>query len=187
VILMDVQLPGMSGLELTRLLKADPLRSKIPVIAITANNSSAGAQAIMEAGADGFISKPIDHAHFATRICAFLRETAPPVPVTGGISLDEQIAQLKRAFLLEGVEESKILLGALEGGAVDSTGMDLRKIGKILHRWIGCGGSAGIPEISDRAGKMRELAACNPPDITALTEEAQALGKLFDDALAERL
>jgi CheY-like chemotaxis protein len=65
LILMDVQLPGMSGLELTGLLKSDPLRYKIPIVALTANNSPEDRRAMMDAGCEGFVSKPVDPAQFA--------------------------------------------------------------------------------------------------------------------------
>jgi len=60
LILMDVQLPGMDGLELTRRLKADPATRGIVIIAITANAMKADEHAALAAGCDGFIAKPIN-------------------------------------------------------------------------------------------------------------------------------
>ncbi len=58
LILMDIQLPGMDGLQLTRELKADPGTSGIPVIALTAHSMPLHERAARAAGCDGFISKP---------------------------------------------------------------------------------------------------------------------------------
>jgi two-component system, cell cycle response regulator DivK len=60
LILMDIQLPGMDGLELTRRLKADPITSSIVVIALTAYAMKGDEQRVFAAGCDGYITKPID-------------------------------------------------------------------------------------------------------------------------------
>ncbi len=58
LILMDVQLPKLSGLEVTRLIKADPAFAHIPVIAITSFALSGDDRLALEAGCDGYIAKP---------------------------------------------------------------------------------------------------------------------------------
>jgi two-component system, cell cycle response regulator DivK len=58
LILMDIQLPGMDGLEFTKELKADPGTSAIPVVALTAHAKPLHVRAARAAGCDGFISKP---------------------------------------------------------------------------------------------------------------------------------
>ncbi len=60
LILLDVQLPGMDGLALTRLLKADPRRSGIIIIAVTSYAMKGDDQKAFAAGCDGYMSKPID-------------------------------------------------------------------------------------------------------------------------------
>jgi two-component system, cell cycle response regulator DivK len=59
LILMDVQLPGMSGIEGLRVLRAEPAIASIPVVAITASVMLADREQILRAGFDGFIEKPI--------------------------------------------------------------------------------------------------------------------------------
>lgn len=68
VILMDVQLPGIDGLELTRRLKADPATAAIPVIAVTAYAMKGDEQRVLDAGCNGYISKPIDVAGFGRQV-----------------------------------------------------------------------------------------------------------------------
>lgn len=60
VILMDLQMPGMDGLSLTRLLKADPVRRNIIVIALTAYAMKGDELKALGAGCDDYIAKPID-------------------------------------------------------------------------------------------------------------------------------
>jgi CheY-like chemotaxis protein len=71
LILMDVQLPGMDGLELTRRLKADPATRDIVVVAFTAYAMKGDEAKMREAGCDGYVSKPIDVATFAGRVRAY--------------------------------------------------------------------------------------------------------------------
>jgi two-component system cell cycle response regulator DivK len=59
LVLMDIQLPGISGIEALRQLRADPETRGIPVIAITASVMTQDRQKIMAAGFDGFQGKPI--------------------------------------------------------------------------------------------------------------------------------
>jgi len=60
LILMDIQLPGMDGLELTRRLKADPATCAITILGLTAYAMKGDQEKILAAGCDGYISKPID-------------------------------------------------------------------------------------------------------------------------------
>jgi two-component system, cell cycle response regulator DivK len=59
LILMDIQLPGINGVEALRQLRADPMTSAIPVIAVTASVMTDDRTRIMAAGFDGFHGKPI--------------------------------------------------------------------------------------------------------------------------------
>jgi two-component system, cell cycle response regulator DivK len=59
LILMDIQLPGINGVEALRQLRADPMTSAIPVLAVTASVMTDDRTRIMAAGFDGFHGKPI--------------------------------------------------------------------------------------------------------------------------------
>ncbi len=64
LVLMDIQLPGMNGLEALGQLRADPSTRSIPVIAVTASAMTQNRQQIMAAGFDGYQPKPINVAKF---------------------------------------------------------------------------------------------------------------------------
>ncbi len=76
LILMDLQLPGMDGLELTRRLKADPARRRILVIALTAYAMKGDEELALAAGCDGYLAKPIDTDALAALVAARLRADA---------------------------------------------------------------------------------------------------------------
>lgn len=60
LILMDIRLPGMDGLELTRRLRADPSLEGVVILAVTAYAMKGDEQKAREAGCDGYVAKPID-------------------------------------------------------------------------------------------------------------------------------
>jgi CheY-like chemotaxis protein len=72
LILMDVQMPGMDGLTLTRRLKDDTRTAGIPVIALTALAMTGDRERTLEAGCSGYISKPINTRTFASEVSKFL-------------------------------------------------------------------------------------------------------------------
>jgi len=73
LILMDIQLPEISGLDVTREMKADEELKKIPVIAVTAFAMKDDEQKILQAGCQGYISKPISIVPFMETIENFLK------------------------------------------------------------------------------------------------------------------
>jgi two-component system cell cycle response regulator DivK len=72
LILMDIQLPVMDGLEATALLKADDATRSIPVIALTALAMKGDEERIRAAGCDGYIAKPLAYREFLATISAHL-------------------------------------------------------------------------------------------------------------------
>jgi len=72
LILMDIQLPGMDGLQATGLLKRDDATRGIPVIALTALAMKGDEERIRAAGCDGYIAKPMRYQEFLATIAAQL-------------------------------------------------------------------------------------------------------------------
>ncbi len=73
LILLDVMMPDMSGLDVCRKLKADPATAEIPIILITALSDQPSKMAGLEAGADDFLTKPVDEGTLLARVRSLLR------------------------------------------------------------------------------------------------------------------
>jgi two-component system cell cycle response regulator DivK len=64
LILMDIQLPGINGIEALRILRADPATASIPIIAVTASVMQQDRTMITEAGFDAYVGKPLNLKEF---------------------------------------------------------------------------------------------------------------------------
>ena len=72
LVLMDIQLPGMSGLDAARQLKGEPSTSQIPIVALTAFAMKGDEERILDAGCDGYIPKPFDYKDLLAKVCAIV-------------------------------------------------------------------------------------------------------------------
>jgi two-component system phosphate regulon response regulator PhoB len=100
LILLDLMLPGVDGLEVTRLLKRDPATAHLPIVMLTARGEEVDRIVGLELGADDYISKPFSPRELVLRIKAVLRrlqheETAAERLEVGGIVLDISGHQLR--------------------------------------------------------------------------------------------
>jgi CheY-like chemotaxis protein len=156
LVLADIQLPGMDGLEMTRRLKADPNTSGIVVLALTAFAMKGDEQKAFEAGCDGYITKPIDTRSFPALIRQYLSKSngsaaeAPPatLPATTAPATQKQVQQ---AFLAEGMQQSGRLISSL------GSGFNTVEALSVVQRWASNAGTAGLPEISHYARELESL------------------------------
>ena len=72
LILMDIQLPGMDGLELTRKLRQTPSFDQVPIVALSAYAMNSDREMAFEAGCQGYISKPINTRIFVSEVRSYL-------------------------------------------------------------------------------------------------------------------
>lgn len=73
LILMDVMLPVMNGYDATRKIKANPATRHIPIVAVTANAVPTERDRALDAGCDGYITKPVDTRALPNQVKLFLR------------------------------------------------------------------------------------------------------------------
>lgn len=80
LILLDIQLPGMDGHAVARLLKSDPELKSIPIVAVTSYAMVGDREKCLEAGAEGYIEKPINPDTFVAEVERFLRPEQEATP-----------------------------------------------------------------------------------------------------------
>jgi two-component system cell cycle response regulator DivK len=159
LILADVLLPGMSGLEMTRRIRSDSRMRGIKIIALTAFAMDSDRKEAMAAGCDGYIAKPIETRSLGAQIREVLdRQTDPendnpPKPgASPGLILSRaETAALKLQFLTEAGRECQELLNSPRAA------FRLEQAQKLSHQWIGTAGTLGFTEISDLARRMAQL------------------------------
>jgi DNA-binding response OmpR family regulator len=152
LILADIQLPGIDGLELTRRIKKNDETRDITVVALTAFAMKGDEQKAVDAGCDGYITKPIDTRSLGARIRELLNRRAEangaptstqPVVHGDGVNLPAaEMLALRRRFLTEGQEAARQMLLDLDGQ------FNANEAAKKVHNWIGTGGLLGYSAIS---------------------------------------
>jgi len=78
IIIIDLMLPGIDGLEVCRFLRSDNRTSRIPIVMLTAKSAESDRIVGLELGADDYITKPFSPRELTARVKAVLRRTAPP-------------------------------------------------------------------------------------------------------------
>jgi CheY-like chemotaxis protein len=77
MILMDIELPDMDGLEVTRRIRLSPADGSIPIVAVTSYAMAGDREKALQAGCNGYIEKPIDPEIFLAEIAAYCRGKRP--------------------------------------------------------------------------------------------------------------
>jgi two-component system cell cycle response regulator DivK len=184
LILADIQLPGMDGLEMTRRLKSDAQTRDITVVALTAFAMKGDEQKARDAGCDGYITKPIDTRTLGKRVREYLdRPKVPasgvPAPMAaaaapGGDSVTAgKMNAVRRLFLAEGEEGAQGLLRDLDGpfNASEAT--------RVVHQWVGTGGLLGYNDIGRIAQDVEGLLAQRPIDAAEVRQSLTNLAFAF--------
>ena len=83
VILLDMMMPGRSGLEVLREVRADPALAQTPVIMVTARTQASDRNAIAQAGADGYLAKPFLIPELRAKVEQLLAASEVPAPIRG--------------------------------------------------------------------------------------------------------
>jgi CheY-like chemotaxis protein len=78
LILLDLQLPGMGGLELARRLRADSTQGAVLIVAVTASAMRGDEEKALEAGCDGYITKPVDTRTLPKLVASYLASSPAP-------------------------------------------------------------------------------------------------------------
>jgi CheY-like chemotaxis protein len=184
VVLTDIQLPGMDGLELIKRLKADPDRRDTIMLALTAFAMKSDEQRAFDAGCDGFITKPIDTRTFPTLVRQYIapnHETPSniaPASVPEASGPEFSLLNIRQTFVAEGKRQSEQFISAL------SAELDYSAARIAAHRWVGAAGQIGYPEIAQAARDLETLLQQSGSDPTAAAHELLVrLVRLFSEAV----
>jgi two-component system cell cycle response regulator len=162
LILLDVRMPDVNGYEVTRRLKGDIRTLHIPIILVTGLSDSHDKAIGLEAGADEFLSKPVDQAELLVRISSILRLKQYREQLRSrSMSGEKTVPEGETGFVGSG-EAPRILLSSANGGLDDlrdllaSKGFDVRAAGhsEDMGRAEGLAGAALI--ILDAEGRGAE-------------------------------
>src|ERR1035438_2075701 len=106
LVLMDVQMPVLDGLETTRIIRKDPRWISLPILAMTAHARTGDRERCLQAGMNYYISKPIQPAHLIATITQALAATPEPLVPAGRDAIEaarsdqnEMVGDLLRVFL----------------------------------------------------------------------------------------
>ncbi|MFO7610224.1 MAG: response regulator transcription factor [Candidatus Krumholzibacteriia bacterium] len=127
LVILDLMLPGLSGLEVCRRLKADPQTARIPVIMLTAKGEEEDIVAGFDAGADDYVTKPFRPKVLLARVQAVLRRAA------GRRSRQDEAVDLEGLEIHPGRHEVRV-----EGEAVELTRTEFRILQFLASRpgWV---------------------------------------------------
>jgi len=92
LVILDVMLPGLSGMAVCEAMRADPATAQIPVIMLTARGEEADRLAGFDRGADDYVTKPFSPKELVARVTALLRRSAPAAAPEPAVVRYEQIA-----------------------------------------------------------------------------------------------
>jgi two-component system cell cycle response regulator DivK len=151
LILMDIQLPGADGFELTRRLKSHPATRDIIVLAITAYAMPGDQEKAERAGCSGYITKPVDTRTLPATLKLYLGAPQVVRPAFEAGDYHDLLTELRANFLVDGEEEANALLHAL------ALGLDLDRTQRIAHRWAGIAGVLGFAEIARQARGIEDF------------------------------
>ncbi|MDG3439883.1 response regulator [Nitrospirillum amazonense] len=202
LILMDVQMPRMDGLEATRLIRAHQGSVRVPIIALTANAMAGMREEYLDAGMDDVVAKPFDQRKFLGTVARWTKasphEVAPAMPATplpAATVLDESV--LLRLELIAGREQFQSLVRSLvtHGGERLDRVAALRARGDMdglraeAHDLISTAGSAGLKQLQALGEALH--AACAAPNrqrdrVLSLADAAVTAGREGWAAVARR-
>ncbi len=183
LVLADIQLPGMDGLEFTRRIKQDEATRDIVVVALTAFAMKGDEQKAIDAGCDGYITKPINTRELGERIRQYLERSKEvraaehssnfPAAASGETIPAAEMDAIRRRFLAEGQERSQQLLLDLDGP------FNATETARAVHQWIGTGGLLGYTAISRLAREVEASLLEKPLDNSQLRESLTNLVMAF--------
>ena len=164
LLLLDVMMPGMSGYDVCRKIRANPATAVLPVIMVTALDPGQERVKGIEAGADDFLTKPIHQPEILARVRSLLRVKALHDQLTDlnrhlEARVDEQVAQLERLSRLKRFFSPALAEAIVNGGADDPLKSHRREIVVVFVDLRGFTAFAETAEPEEVMSVLREYHA----------------------------
>lgn len=157
LIICDLLLPGMNGLDLTRAVKRNPAWKSIQVILLTSDDSADHELSARQAGCDCLIGKPVDAKLFPSLIAPYLGMPAADVSSVEELPIEE----LRKRFLADASMECRDLLAGFAASRLFVPVLDFGTIRLTLRHWAEVAGTLGFPGITRKA-KSAEMLLASP-------------------------
>ncbi|WP_237065568.1 response regulator [Microbulbifer guangxiensis] len=166
LVLMDIQMPGMDGIETTRQIRAEEGDQRTPIIALTAHVGSEEKARLLAAGLDDYLSKPVSEAQLTHTIQRWMKILAPErterialdlprlVDITESLELSNNDATLARDMLQMLIRG--LLADEQEIHRLFAAG-DHRGLYELVHRVHGGCCYCGVPRLREATGHLQEL------------------------------
>jgi len=116
LVICDLELPGIDGIEVAKQLKAQPALAPVPLVAVTAFAMVGDRERLLSAGFDGYISKPLDPQTFVPQIAAFINSPAPAprhLDLSAAAQADPARPERARALVLDDSRANRELFTSL--------------------------------------------------------------------------
>ena len=164
LILMDVQMPVLDGLEATRLIRSNPRWADLPIVAMTAHAMNGDRERCLQAGMNGYVSKPVQPAHLLDLIESHLNRTAPAAAPADKAPLERALADrlitqdsdlasnMLHLFLQLAPERLQRVRLAAEAGDLSTLAVEIRKINSTAVAIA----ATGLGECARRVEKAAE-------------------------------
>jgi len=161
LILLDVMMPEMDGIEVCRRLRADKSLPFIPIVMLTAKSEPKDVVAALEAGGDEYLTKPVDPGALVARVKSMLRIKALHDQINEqNRTLEErvatQVAALERLGRLKRFFSPQVAQMIVEGGAEDPLNSHRREVAVVFLDLHGFTGFAETAEPEEVMGVLRE-------------------------------
>ncbi len=165
LILLDIMMPDVDGFDTTALLKADPRTQPVPVIVITSLDDRQSKLRALEAGAEEFLTKPIDRADLKVRVRNLLRLKEYGDFLANHNNLLEEQVQQRTVQLKNAHGETILTLVRAAEHKDEETGHHVRRISHYCHELAGAlGMTAEFQEVIFLASPMHDIGKIGIPD-----------------------
>ncbi len=171
LILLDLMMPKLDGIDVCRQLKADPSLPFMPIIMVTAKTASQDVVTALDAGADEYLTKPVDHGALVARVKSMLRIKALNDTVQAQSAklaewnatlekrVNEQLSQLENLSQLKRFFSPQLAEAILTGGAGDPLASHRREVVVVFLDLRGFTAFAELSEPEEVMGLLREYHA----------------------------